>query len=276
MPNFFLNLEGTLSNLFQFGLNRAQIRSTAGGELEIRDASDTGFAVIRGAAPVGDNDLVTKFYADTLEKPLIVKRQANTSASIPNNTAVRGFVVVTTAGSGAVIGDLLYDDGSNAGVMQILTAVEGRVVAITETLSGGSISFEEDSIYIWDLQGTEWIKIGDVGETSGALRVVRYTINNTATQDSTFSIPQNSRILKARLQITTAYSGGATISIGNTATADLFMTTSQNNPQAINKVYVVDQDTSVGGSDSVVRTTIGGAPAAGAGVVSVWFTMPNN
>ncbi|MEL7340739.1 MAG: hypothetical protein AAGM67_09655 [Bacteroidota bacterium] len=273
--NIYKNLAGTLNTIFQFGLSRPQIRSLSTGELEVRNAADSDFAVLRVATPVGDNDAVTKLYADTLEKPIVVSRQADTSVSLPANTGVRGFVVVTTAGSGAAIGDLLYDDGSGAGTMTILPAVEGRTIAVTDALSGGTVSFDPDSIYIWDEDGSAWIKIGDIGSVTGAVRTIRYTINNAAAQDSTFEIPANNRIVFAQLEVTTAYSGGATIEIGNTTTSDLFMGTAQNNPQLLGGIYTVEQDTDQGGTASVVRTTIGGAPAAGDGVVLVMFTSPN-
>jgi len=274
--NIYKNLEGTLATIFQFGIDRPNIRSLVTGELEVRNAADSGYAIMRVATPVGDNDAVNKLYADTLSKPLIVSRQANTSVSLPANTGVRGFVVVSTAGSGAAVGDILYDDGTGAGTMTILPAIEGRTIAVTDALTGGTVTFETDSIYIWDDDGTAWLKIGDIGSVTGAIRAIRYTITNAASQDSASSIPANERILLAWFEVTTPYSGGAAIAVGNTTTTDLFMGTAQNKPQgAAGKIYTVEQDTANGGSPSVVRTTITGAPAAGAGVVMVWFTSPN-
>ena len=163
----FRKLRGIIGAILQLDAknNGPQLKNNSGA-MEIRNGDDTGFAVARVATPVGDNDAVNKKYADTLEKPIIVSRQADTSTSIPNNTTTRGFVVVTTAGSGASIGDILYDDGSNSGQMEILAAIEGRTIAVTDALSGGTISFEADSIYIWDEDGTAWVKIGDIGSVT--------------------------------------------------------------------------------------------------------------
>ena len=270
---FFEKLRGTIETIFQIGLGGPQLKAN-GAVIEARDADDTGFVRLKAATPTEDNDVTTKLYTDSLQRAMVVKRQADTSISIPNNTAVRGFVVVTTAGSGAVLGAILFDDGSNTGTMTILVAVEGRTITTTDTLSGGTITFDADAIYIWDDDGTIWIKSGDVGNISGAVREIRYAIDNTASQDSVTILPANARINYAGLEITTPYSGGASIEIGTTGDANAFQETTDNNPQgAAPTIYAVSQDSDIGGPPSVVRTTIAGSPGAGAGFVVIRFAL---
>jgi len=266
-------IRGTIENVFQIGIGGPQVKNNS-GVLEARNAADSDFVIVRGLSPVGDNDLTTKKYVDSAERAMVVKRQADCSSAIPVNTGVRGFVVVTTAGSGAAIGDVLFDDGSGSGTMEILSAVEGRTIAVTDALSGGTITFDPDSIYIWDEDGGSWIKIGDIGSVTGAIRTVEFALDNSASQDSTFSIPANANILECRLEITTPYSGGAGIKVGNTTDDDLIMAENDNSPQAAHD-YVVRQNTEWGGSASVVRATVTGSPAAGAGNLLVKFTTPN-
>jgi hypothetical protein len=271
------NLKGTVATFFQFGIGRPAIKSLAGGQLEVRSSDDSAYANLRVATPSDDNDAVTKHYADKLEKPMIVSRQVDGDTT-PTNTATRGHIIVNSNGTAADIGDVWFDDGSSSGNAELLTAVEGRTVAITDALTGGTVSWDADSIYIWDTDPATdvWVKIGDIGSLSGAIREIRYVIDNSATQDSTLAIPANNRIVFCSVEVTTSYSGGATISVGNTATADLFMGTTQNNPQAApGNIYEVGQDTGQGGSATVVRTTVAAAPAAGAGVVVVRFCSPN-
>lgn len=270
LDNIFKNIQGVYSSTFQIGIDNVLLKASP-TEMQIRNPTDTGFSPLSVGTPTSDQHAVTKFYADSIAKPIIISAQADTSTAIPNNTAVRRFLVVTTPGNGAAIGDLLYDDGSNSGQMQIVGAVEGRTIAVTDALSGGTVTFEPDSIYIWDEDGSAWLKIGDIGSVTGAIRAIRYAITNGAQQDSVAELPANNRVFEAILIVTTPYSGGATISIGTTADADAFMLTTQNKPQTA-KTYSVEQDNTVGGSDSVVRTTIAGAPAAGAGVVIVKFS----
>jgi len=59
------NIRGTISALWQLGLSRAQFKSTATGELEARNSADSAYAIMRGATPVGADDLTPKFYVDS-------------------------------------------------------------------------------------------------------------------------------------------------------------------------------------------------------------------
>jgi len=68
----------------------------------------------------------------TKEKMPIISRQADCSAALPANTGARGWVVVTIAGPGAEIGDLLYDNGSGVGNMTIVAAIESRTIVVTK------------------------------------------------------------------------------------------------------------------------------------------------
>lgn len=269
---FFKNIFGTMNSYFQIGGPSGPRVKNNSGVIQSRNSDDTAFARLQVGTPISDNDAVTKLYADTLEKPLIVKRQANTSAALPSNSGTRGYVIVTTPGSGAVIGDLLYDDGSSSGTMSILAAVEGRTVAVTDALTGGTVEFDTDSIYIWDDDGSTWLKIGDIGSVTGASRVIRFTLG-TATVDSSSSVPANARISSAWIDITTPYNAGATIELGIAGgTTDLVQSSSDNAPQFQNS-YVKDQDTAWGGSAGQVRATI--SASSGAGVALVHYSVPN-
>lgn len=269
---FFKNLVGTMNSYFQVdGPSGPRVKNNA-GVFQSRNSDDTAFARFQVATPTADDDAVTKLYADTLEKPLIVARQADTSASLPTNTGVRGFVVVTTPGTGAAIGDVLYDDGSASGTMSILSAVEGRTIAVTDSLTGGSIEFDADSIYIWDDDGTSWLKVGDVGSVTGADRIIRFALG-TATVDSSSSVPANARVTQAWVDVTTPYNAGATISLGIAGgTVDLVQTTTDNVAQFGN-TYVKEQDTSWGVSAAAVRATI--SATSGVGVATVFYSVPN-
>lgn len=266
------NLRGTLEEIFQIQKGGPQIKNNS-GILEFKNSDDSAFVIARGLAPAGDNDFVTKIYAETLTKPVIVKRQADCSVALPDNTVVRGFVVVSTAGSGAAVGDVLYDNGlDDASVMEILAAVEGRTIAVTDALSGGTITFDPDSIYQWDTDGSVWVKIGDIGSVTGAVRTIRKVIDNSAAQDTTFLPPANCRILSASFEVTTPYSGGATVSVGKVGDLELLMAATDIDAQTAD-TYEIEQDTDFGAS-AVIRVTITGSPAAGAGVLLVKLANP--
>ena len=275
----FSKIRGTIETAFQFGIGRSQIKSQSTGELDARNAADSAYAVVRVGSPVGVSDAVTKLYADSLSKPLIATAQFDGNNVLPTNSGSLHYIAVTTTGANATIGEVLFDDGSGAGTVTVLAAQNGRTIATTIALSGGTVTLDPDAIYLWDADGSSgtantWVKIGDIGSTTGATREIRYAITNAATQDSTTLIPANAVIIAAEVKVTTPYSGGGTIAVGQAGNTTLLQVTGDNNPQAAN-IYQVMQDTTWGGSALVVRTTVGGSPAAGAGFVIVRYTLPN-
>jgi hypothetical protein len=169
-------IRGTIEAVFQLGLGGPNLNNN-GGIIEAKNAALSSFAIVRGATPVGANDLATKAYVD----------------------------------------------------------------------SGGA---------------------------SGAVQEIRFAIG-TATVSSATQIPANAQISECQVEITTPYSGGSTISVGQTGAVTLFQLTSDNLPTA-NGIYSVDQDTAQGAAPLEVLATIGGAPGAGAGFVIVKFseTLP--
>lgn len=116
----------------------------------------------------------------------------------------------------------------------------------------------------------------DSGGASGAVQEIRFAIGTGALQTSTTSIPANAFITEATVEITTPYTGGTTISVGQTGGAvNLFQLTTDNLATA-NGQYMVQQDTQGGAAPATVSVTIAGAPGAGVGVVIVKFseTLP--
>lgn len=258
-------------------VNGGPIFKNDSGNARIRNSTDSADVPVRVGSPTDPGHAATRSYVDSISKPVIVTAQFDGNDALPANTGSIGYAVVTTTGANGTIGELLYDDGTATGTQTVLAAENGRTISVTTTLSGGTVSLTADSIYVWDADGssgsTQWYKIGDVGNVSGAVRTISYLITNAAQQDSTAVIPAGALVIEARLTVTTAYSGGATISIGTTGSTSAFQATTDNNPQKGSPPnrYTKDQETSVG-SASVVRTTIAGAPAAGAGRVTVLYT----
>jgi hypothetical protein len=269
-------VRGTIESIFQIGLSGPNVKNNA-GNIEFRNAGDSGFVIARGASPIGDNDLVTKQYADTLNKPIVVTAQFDGNNALPANTGVEHFIVVSTTGANASIGQVLWDDGSGAGTVTVLAALEGRSIFTSAAFAGGTVTFRANSYYVWDTVSGSWLLEAN-STMSGSVREVRYVINNSATQDSASAdvIPANAVVNSAELKITTPYSGGAMISIGQPGNTTLLQLTTDNLPQgSAGSIYQVMQDTSWGGLQLSVRTTVGGAPAAGAGVVIVRYAIPD-
>jgi hypothetical protein len=174
--SIFSKIRGTIEQIFQVGLGGPQIKNNAGA-VELRNSDDTDFTVVRGATPVGDNDLVTKAY----------------------------------------LGDQLV---------------------------------------------------------TGTVRSVRLELDTNATQESVKLIPANAVVLRARVNVTTPYDAGTTISVGRSGSLTLLQATTDNLATAVG-VYEAPQETQWGVTSGVVTVTVAGAPVAGEGFVVVEYTQPD-
>jgi hypothetical protein len=271
------NADGTSKSGWYIGndANQAYIKNDS-GTLKARNTDDSAYINLSVLTPTEPEHAVTKSYVDSMEGNLVISRQADCSAALPTNTGVAGYVVVTTAGTGAVVGDLLRDDGSGSGDMSIIAARNGRSIMITTALTGGTVEFEPDCVYTWDTDATpdRWLKVADIGSVSGAIRMVKMTIGTDATYTSTLLIPADNEVISVRVTIGTAYSAGATIKVGYAEDDDAIVKTTDINPQVEN-VWTLDQETAWHSADRAVIVTISDTPAAGAGVVRVFFSNPN-
>jgi hypothetical protein len=271
MASIFSKLRGTIETIFQFGLGGPQLKNNAGA-IDARNAGDSAFAIVRGAAPVGDNDLTNKQYVDTLFSRSVVTAQFDGNNALPANTGIEHFYVVSTTGPNATIGQLLWDDGSGVGTAIVLP-VKAQMIITAQAFSGGTVTFKADTPYVWDTVLVAWQNAGG-SSLSGSLREIRYAITNAATQDSANQIPANAFVVDTRVEVTTPYSGGATISVGQAGSLTLLQLTTDN-LATVAGIYQTMQDIGWGAAALAVRTTVGGAPAAGAGFVIVQYTIPD-
>jgi len=110
---------------------------------------------------------------------------------------------------------------------------------------------------------------------TGATQTLRMAVGTAASQSSTNNIPANAIIENIMLDVTTPFSGGATISVGQTGSTALLMATTDNFPQTAGQYYIAE-DTSWGASALQLLVTVGGAPAAGVAAVRVEFSVPES
>lgn len=274
----YLDLRATTETIFQLGIDGPQIKNNS-GVIEAKNSDDSALARIKAASPVNDNDVVDFITFKTKKGNIIVKGQADCSTAIPDNTTEKRFLVVTTPGNGAVIGDLLYDDGSNSGTMAIIAKDDGRTIFCTSAFTGGNVEFESDAIYGWDETGGSWILQSTIGDATGSERIIQYTIGTSATTTSSKEIPANATVYRREVEITTVYPAGVDIEVGHSNDADLLIsstgTPKRINPQKVG-TYIVTSAISWGVNQLPVQTTLTNTPASGAAVVRVWFSSPNS
>jgi len=98
--SLYKKMRGIIGNIFTFDSSDGPLLKNVTGIIEARNAADSAYAIVRGATPVGANDLVTKNYVDGAESGDI------TTIEIPFTFAnAAGFVDSTFAA--AVGGRLL-------------------------------------------------------------------------------------------------------------------------------------------------------------------------
>jgi hypothetical protein len=147
-----------------------------------------------------------------------------------------------------------------------------RAIITTDPFTGGAIEFLADKIYIWDADAASWVLGGDAGAAAGADKVISVATALVGVS-SAAAIPAGAIITRAAFQASAAYSAGATITttIGG---VEAVLSPADSIPESVSTpLFLVDQltPTAAGGT---VDVAVGGAPAAGAGVVFVWYTEP--
>jgi hypothetical protein len=272
--SLYSRIAGVINSFFQFGGPAGPGINANGAALETKNAANNAFAVHRGATPVADNDLTTKAYVDTIARPFIVTAQSNAASALIANSGVEHYIVVSAAGTGAaaayVAGAVLWDDGSGSGNVTILGPTAGQPIFVTTSLTGGTFVFSANNEYIWT--GTTWQSV--TPSLSGIVYCIDFALA-LATASSVTQIPANAVILSCELKVTTAYSAGTTIAVGQTGTTGLLMATGDNVATTIDE-YRADQRTGWGASPLAVLATIAGSPSVGAGTVTVQYTLPNS
>ncbi len=91
-----------------------------------------------------------------------------------------------------------------------------------------------------------------------------------ATQSSVTSIPAGALVLRSGVHVTTPFSPGTTIAVGQTGSASLLQATGDNLP-TIADLHNKPNDVAWGGSALPVLATVGGSPAAGAADIIVEY-----
>ena len=143
--------------------------------------------------------------------------------------------------------------------------------------------FGNEEMYVWNGSNVDsgaplnkWRLIGTTDAQSLRVDFRQSAIDTTAIQNIAAVIPDTGIIKRVSVEITTPYSGGATIEIQDTA-AFVYMSFSVINPQLAG-IYSEDlagnlADMITNGTGQL-RAVIGGAPGAGAGVVYVDWVSP--
>lgn len=268
----FEKLSGFVPSFLQWGGPAGPGINQNSTALETKNAANNAYANHRGAYPLIDADFATKAYVDETARPFIVTAQSNAATALIANSATEHYIVVSAAGSGAaaayVAGAVLWDDGSGAGNVTVLGPTSGQPIFVTTALTGGTFVFSANNEYIWT--GSTWSNLAP--SVAGSSLCIQVT-TGLATVSSVTSIPANAVITRVVTTVSTAYSAGTTISVGQTGTVSLLQATGDITPQTIDS-YGSSLPVAWGSSALPVLITITGSPTVGAGTVLVQYTSP--
>ena len=180
-------------------------------------------------------------------------------------------------------------NASNASVSTVSTvSLVGQLPTIIGPVNGSLAvvlddGFGNEEMYVWNGSNVDsgaplnkWRRIATTDAQSLRKDFRQTAIDATAIQNIAAVIPDSGIIKRVSVEITTPYSGGATIEIQDTA-AFVYMSFSVINPQLAG-IYSEDlagnlADMITNGTGQL-RAVIGGAPGVGAGVVYVDWVSP--
>lgn len=269
----FKKLSGIIGNFFRVGLSGNAIKDHANG-IEIRNGGDTASANIVIARATSDTHGTT--YLDLKERAILLEFSFDGASppSAGDNTGKYGLC--HTADVGYDAGSVWYDTGS---ALTEVTVYKAMAAASTTAISG-TVSMIANGLYIAQAATApySWTLKGDASLTgAGYIKTIEVAVTATKGNfDSTEVIPDGAVVLSASCSVTTLYDGSATIAVSaNGSSPVTLMSTSENNPAAV-EIYEVEQRTDIGSTGTgVVRVVLGGGTVTvGAAVVHVQYVTP--
>lgn len=266
----FKKLRGTTEYLFNIGGPfKPQLKTDAVGNgqwIRARNSDDDGYVVVNALDhfTAGTDDTALTPQVDVKSYfPLIY---AGFNGASPPSWSDGKFYMCHTSGGSYTAGRVYYKKSAIATPVQINTGWIGHI--ITNDAITGDISFEADWIYSWD--GTAWKKKCDLTAGDSGKQYIAVTIGTSASYSSTASVPSGAVITDVIVDITTAYSATAGISV--VCDSNTIVTGTDVWGDYISQ-YVVEDITAIA-SASTVTVNISGTPVSGAGKVYVGYVTP--
>jgi len=115
-------------------------------------------------------------------------------------------------------------------------------MVVTDELSGGTVEFEADHLYVWDEDNTEWDLIGpsvattlyNISGDQGLAEGDGSSLNNVS-----IAMPVGFAVVKAIVHVETAWTNAETLTLGITGGIDTVMLNSEIDLQTVGD-YVID------------------------------------
>lgn len=225
MGSRYWNLTGVSDDL-QLGADGPRLID-AGGIVQVRNAANTAYARLKAAMPTDKDDVVTLKYLRT-RADVVVVGQIHGATPPAAGSGGRVFVCTTTGGA-YTARRLYYDTGA---AWEEIPAIEGLTMRVTDALTGGTVEFLADHLYVWDADGASWVDLGPATLTlSGVVqkRDVAVTYETASPVSVGAALPASARVLEVKLDVTQAFDGsGPTLTVGDAGTPARFMALDEN------------------------------------------------
>ena len=260
-------LVGVGSNV-QHGKGGPRVKANSGA-IEIKNAADNAFAVLRAAAPVGLDDVVNRRYLETRAN-VIATGQINGSS--PPAVVAGSVYICTTTGTTFTAGRLYF--GENATWNEIIPQ-EGLVISVTDALTGGTLTFGADHRYIWDLDNTIWVDLGPAPAEAKLVKAVRQTLTfgSSGTVNIGSALPTSAVVSKVLVSIGTAFNGTApTVSFGVSGAVAELGAVGETDLKTVG-VYVIDCYRLYSANEQIIMTYVADSSTVGAASVEVHYSL---
>lgn len=187
----------------------------------------------------------------TLPRPTVASADITDGSIVNEDVSASAAIALSKLGnSGGAAGDIIYWNGS--AWTRLAKGTDGYLLSSAATPA--------------------WVV---APATSGALRTISFTIAQAATTDSTATLPANAIVHNCQVIVTTQYSSGGTIAVGQSGSTTAFQATTDNDADGAtaNDIFEKVQYTTT--SAAAIRATVGGSPAAGAARIVVFYSVPD-
>lgn len=259
-----------IGSIVEFGKAGPQLKNNS-GILEHRNNADDDFVIARGAHPIGDNDLVTKYYLET-RADVIVTGQIDGGSPPAAGTSGRIFIC-TTVGGAYTLKYLYRDDG--AAWVEIVP-IEGMRISITDALTGGTDEYLADHLYMWDADGSVWVDLGPAPSSTEIIKAAALTFDYTDTGVNLIkNVPSGCTLTKTKINVTQVFDGTTPVAkIGDVSDDDRHALETENNLLEA-ELFVTENMYLYGAATDVNLTlTIGGSPSQGQARALIEYALP--
>lgn len=241
-----------------------------GGAIEARNNTNTAFVEFKAGTPSTDDSVVTKGYLERTAN-VIVNGQINGNSP---PAVINGAVYMCTTTGGTFTQEYLYRGQS--GVWVEIIPFAGMKIAVTVPLTGGSVEFNGDTVYLWDADTTNWVNVGPyVANNAKIVKSERANLvfNTTSPFNIGAPVPANGRPYQVIINVTQIFNGtNPSLAIGDSINTSRLMGTSEVNLKKLG-IYVVNCYHNYASPTQVIGTYVASGSTQGQAQVEFVYTQ---